>query len=49
MGNQRIKNEFRRISAMIQTKCKQDKNDYLNNIYAEIQQHANNLQTKDIF
>ena len=49
MDNQRIKNEFRRISAMIQIKCKQDTNDYLNNIYTEIQPPANNLQTKDIF
>ncbi|KMQ87481.1 endonuclease-reverse transcriptase [Lasius niger] len=41
--------KYNQLSRLIQTNCRSDKNDHLNNICSEIQHHVNITQPKDAF
>ncbi|KMQ89503.1 endonuclease-reverse transcriptase [Lasius niger] len=49
LNNTKAIDEYRRLSSSIQTNCRRDKNNFLNDICADIQLHANRFQSKDVF
>ncbi|XP_070168800.1 craniofacial development protein 2-like [Polyergus mexicanus] len=49
LNNTEAVDEYRRLSSSIQTNCRRDKNNFLNDICADIQLHANRFQSKDVF